>query len=1186
MTEDRFKEIQSIPSVRDSIILKLEHIRRYLKDGKASVMVGAGFSKNAKKSASVKVKDWNELTEDFLNRIYTPEERSELDLKYVSPLRIASLIEATYGRHELEDIIKSAIPDESLSPGMLHEALVYLNWRDIFTMNYDTLIERAARLTGAKYDVVTNRETLFYQSYKRIIKLHGSHPDARPYIITEEDYRTYPAQYPEFVNTVRQALLETVFCLIGFSGEDPNFLEWLGWVRDIMGKRMAPIYMISIQDRRINDAEAALMKARGISLIQRPTELSINEFFEFIFKFLSYIPEPKEWTIRINNSIVPDRHYDYASEESQKNTIKLLQDNREAYPGWLFARVDRLEDYEVGSPESEMWSIQQGIDKITNKDLLLHFIYEVDWKMRMNFSPMFMFDWYVNVLSSLIIDENLNNEASFVHTSTLAVSLMGLYRQRFETEKAEELENFIKKFDNKLELEDLNRFRYEQCLLRLPWLKYDEVYRILEEWSPTSEDYHGVIWKSAVLTEIGEIDQAISMLVTSRQQAQKTMLTTEQTALEESVVSVIDSILNSYPINSKIPKKVEHIKDNPFKFYKYITTFKDSIRAAIQNNEYRDSSVNRIHNFNIDHVTNSFSMDGKHREKELWFAASLLVFWETYGYPLGFKEYSINNEALKLSLRSILTQGIPPYGMQFFVRTGNRDILVKELTREKVCELNLDFIKLYSKSLLERWDEKYARSKVESAKEWRYKNVVVVLLSRLAIFNDQEDIRKTVNILLNLYQNDSPGFDVEFLRCALNSQTLPELSESLRKCLETKLADIHGRDSFFVPMYSYIDYVASEKAFDIVINGLNDESDYVSDIAYVRCARHYVAFKKGNVKALDEAVVKWRNKHMGKSPNAIYSFNLVPHGSTEIKEVYEISELLKTAFDKYLSLGELNEEKVSEPAFLDFLEVIIPLGKRLNDHQTATLIDEIIKYLKIKETAYRNEWSKRFPLFFRDNMHQNFTRITRAVLTSPFTNVSKDKLVELQKMVNTYSDIGLPVCTLLKNINNVTTLWTDKQLYKMIQDKISLGDSEVQEDALDCISSDFNPRIKNLWTKLINSIQYMQGEDLAKYFPALCDLCISQNLKPTDINLAYAIDGVYRNLSRTSKWSGDEYDIQYRIMKILGFYSHIDSRSQYAKLLGHWKEDIEHPNTPNDVKRGYEEGKAAYDKIHNNQEES
>lgn len=1186
MTEDRFKEIQLIPSVRDSIILKLEHIRRYLKDGKASVMVGAGFSKNAKKSASVKVKDWNELTEDFLNRIYTPEERSELDLRYVSPLRIASQIEATYGRHELEDIIKSAIPDESLSPGILHEAMVNLNWRDIFTMNYDTLIERAARSTGAKYDIVTNRETLFYQSFKRIIKLHGSHPDARPYIITEEDYRSYPTQYPEFVNTIRQALLETVFCLIGFSGEDPNFLEWLGWVRDIMGRRMAPIYMISVQDRRINDAESALMKARGISIIQRPIELSINEFFEFIFKFLSYIPEPKEWTIRIPNSILPDRHYNYNSEESQKNTIKLLQENREAYPGWLFPRVDRLEDYEIGSPDREMWSIQQGIEKITDKNLLLHFIYEIDWKMRMNFSPMFMFDWYVNALSSLIIDENLNNEASFVYTSTLAVSLMGLYRQRFETEKAEELENIIKGFDNKLELEDLNRFKYEQCLLRLPWLKYDEVYRILEEWSPTSEDYHGVIWKSAVLTEIGEIDQAISMLVTSRQQAQRTMLSTEQTALEESVVSVIDSILNAYPINTKIPKKVEHIKDNPFKFYKYVTTFKNSIRTAIQNNEYRESSVNRIHNFNINHVTNSFSMDGKHRENELWFAASLLVFWESYGYPLGFKEYAINNEALRLSLRSILTQEVPPYGMQFFVRTGNRDLLVKELTREKVCELNLDFIKLYSKSLLERWNEKYARAKEESAKEWRYKNVVVVLLSHLAIFNEQEDIKKTVDILLQLYQNDSPCFDVEFLRCALNSQTLPELSESLNKCLETKLMDLHNRDSFTVPVYNDINYIASEKAFNIVLNGLNDERDYISDVAYVRCARHYEAYKQGNVKALNETIVKWRNKHMGKVPNAMYSFNLVPHGSTEIKEEYQISELLKTAFEKYLTFGELNKEKVSEPIFSDFLNVIIPLGKELNYDQTAVLIDEIIKYLKIKETAYRNEWSNRYPLFFRDNMHQNINMITRVVLASPLSDVSKDKLIELQEIVNTYSGIGLPVSTLLKHLNKLTGLWTNKQLIKMIQDKINLGDSEAQEDALDCVSSDFNPEIKNLWKKLINSIQYMRAEDLAKYFPALCSLCISQNLKPTDINLAYAIDGVYRNLSRTSKWSGDEYDIQYQIMKILGFYSHIEPRSLYIRLSGYWKEDIEHPDTPNDVKRGYEEGKAAYERIFKKQEES
>ncbi len=206
MTDERFKEIQATPIVRDSILLKLEHIRRYLNSGKSSIMIGAGFSKNAKKAPSVNVKDWNALTEDFLDRIYTKEERKNLNLRFVSPLRIASQIEASYGRHELEDIIKCAVPDESLTPGILHEELVSLPWKDIFTMNYDTLIERAAKAVGKKYEVVTTRETLYYQSSGRIVKLHGSHPNARPYSITEEDYRWYKEDYPVLVNTVRQAV--------------------------------------------------------------------------------------------------------------------------------------------------------------------------------------------------------------------------------------------------------------------------------------------------------------------------------------------------------------------------------------------------------------------------------------------------------------------------------------------------------------------------------------------------------------------------------------------------------------------------------------------------------------------------------------------------------------------------------------------------------------------------------------------------------------------------------------------------------------------------------------------------------------------------------------------------------------------------------------------------------------------
>ena len=69
-------------------------------------------------------------------------------------------------------------------------------------------------------------------SRPRIVKLHGSLPAQFPLIVTEEDYRTYPTKFAPFVNTVQQAMMETVFLLIGFSGDDPNFLNWSGWVRD------------------------------------------------------------------------------------------------------------------------------------------------------------------------------------------------------------------------------------------------------------------------------------------------------------------------------------------------------------------------------------------------------------------------------------------------------------------------------------------------------------------------------------------------------------------------------------------------------------------------------------------------------------------------------------------------------------------------------------------------------------------------------------------------------------------------------------------------------------------------------------------------------------------------------------------------------------------------------------------
>lgn len=63
MDKTKFKDIEK--KLDSSIRMKLNQLRTFLELGKASVMVGAGFSKNAEMGEDVRMKDWGELCEDL-----------------------------------------------------------------------------------------------------------------------------------------------------------------------------------------------------------------------------------------------------------------------------------------------------------------------------------------------------------------------------------------------------------------------------------------------------------------------------------------------------------------------------------------------------------------------------------------------------------------------------------------------------------------------------------------------------------------------------------------------------------------------------------------------------------------------------------------------------------------------------------------------------------------------------------------------------------------------------------------------------------------------------------------------------------------------------------------------------------------------------------------------------------------
>lgn len=221
----------------------IEDIAKHLwepgKYGHASLMVGAGFSKNAISiSEDNQMPNWRELSCAIYKKLYprpkSNSENSECDIENWNKnkiiktsgknvLKLAEEYKVIFGRSKLDKMIEDNISDDNYKPGKLHEKLLELPWNDVFTTNYDTLLERTIPKINIEnrknYKIVSNQKNLPGSTRPRIIKLHGSVPDSKPYIITEEDYRTYPKVYAPLVNTVQQAMLETQLCLIGFSGE-------------------------------------------------------------------------------------------------------------------------------------------------------------------------------------------------------------------------------------------------------------------------------------------------------------------------------------------------------------------------------------------------------------------------------------------------------------------------------------------------------------------------------------------------------------------------------------------------------------------------------------------------------------------------------------------------------------------------------------------------------------------------------------------------------------------------------------------------------------------------------------------------------------------------------------------------------------------------------------------------------
>lgn len=524
--------------VPDSIRPYLNEIVERLWAGRAAVMVGAGFSKNA----GQEFPDWKQLGDLFYHKAHgvKPDPANQ---KYLNILRLAEEVQAAIGRPALENLLRSNIPDLSIEPSVLHVELLKLPWVDVFTTNYDTLLERAsAKVVTRRYEPVVNKEDIPYVNKPRIVKLHGSFPSERPFIITEEDYRRYPRDYAPFVNTVRQALLENTFCLIGFSGDDPNFLQWIGWIRDNLGKeKTQKIYLVGVFD--LSASRLQLLAQRGIIVVdlscchgieKHDHKKALNRFFEYI---LSKKPDALDWPY--NPKTMSPAHDADPTQEVKKITEEWRQ-QRQSYPGWLILPHGNRENLLLFT---RWWRSYLPDTEKSPPELDIQYAFELIWRLERCLLP--IFDNIVGCCEKLLdkywpfqIEKPPGNcqihleEEKFRNLKwddlrqawlAIALAMLRFYRENGYLDKWKEAENRLKTLFDHLSSEQRELLNYEGFLFSLFTLDLPNAKQRLENWRTNETQPYWMAKRAAALAEIGllaELDDQIQLaLVESRKRA-------------------------------------------------------------------------------------------------------------------------------------------------------------------------------------------------------------------------------------------------------------------------------------------------------------------------------------------------------------------------------------------------------------------------------------------------------------------------------------------------------------------------------------------------------------------------------------------------------------------------------------------------------------------------------------------
>lgn len=197
-------------------------LQQEYRDGRLIPFLGAGFSK------PLKLPDWSELIgwmaerlgfEPDLFRLHGRYEQLAEYFQLASPSHFQNLVYEMTRRFDSEEAVRTR------RTSRMHLALARLDWRTLYTTNYDSHVEGAIEDAGRRVAVLSSFDD--FQTRREpgtcdVIKFHGTLAKPDTIVLTESSYFHRIALESPVDQRLRADLLSHSFLFMGYSFNDLN----------------------------------------------------------------------------------------------------------------------------------------------------------------------------------------------------------------------------------------------------------------------------------------------------------------------------------------------------------------------------------------------------------------------------------------------------------------------------------------------------------------------------------------------------------------------------------------------------------------------------------------------------------------------------------------------------------------------------------------------------------------------------------------------------------------------------------------------------------------------------------------------------------------------------------------------------------------------------------------------------